>query len=56
MLSHFVNTTFGKQLFKEQQQFSKLKDKGLEQPRWYGQNRYLLYVHNEYEYDYNLHD
>ncbi|OTW78534.1 ISNCY family transposase, partial [Bacillus thuringiensis serovar cameroun] len=47
-LSHFVHTIFGKQLMKErgkiEQQFSKLKDKGLEQPRWYGQNRYLLHV------------
>ncbi|MBJ8026140.1 transposase, partial [Bacillus cereus] len=44
VLSHFVQTTFGKQLMKErgkiEQQFSNLKDKGLEQPRWYGQNRY----------------
>lgn len=48
VLSHFVTTTFGKQLMKErgkiEQQFSKLKDKGLEQPRWYGQNRYLFHV------------
>ncbi|MEW4149170.1 transposase, partial [Bacillus thuringiensis] len=48
VLSHFVNTVFGKQLMKErgkiEQQFSNLKDKGLEQPRWYGQNRYLLHV------------
>ncbi|MEH7735370.1 transposase [Bacillus pumilus] len=48
VLLHFVNTTFGKQLLKErskiEQQFSKLKDKGLEQPRWYGENRYLLHV------------
>ena len=39
---------FGKQLMKErgkiEQQFSKLKDKGLEQPRWYDQNRYPLHV------------
>ncbi|MCT6917463.1 MAG: transposase [Bacillus wiedmannii] len=48
VLSHFIQTIFGKQLMKErrkiEQQFSKLKDKGLEQPRWYGQNRYLLHV------------
>ncbi|EJP81926.1 ISNCY-like element ISBth165 family transposase [Bacillus thuringiensis] len=48
VLSHFVQTLFGKQLMKErgkiEQQFSNLKDKGLEQPRWYGQNRYLLHV------------
>ncbi|MED2992363.1 ISNCY family transposase, partial [Bacillus tropicus] len=25
-------------------QFSNLKGKGLEQPRWYGRNRYLLHV------------
>jgi len=29
---------------KVEQQFSKLKDKGLEQPHWYGQSRYLLHV------------
>ena len=29
---------------KIEQEFSKLKDKGLEQSRWYGQNRYLLHV------------
>ncbi|QWH75490.1 transposase (plasmid) [Bacillus mycoides] len=48
VLSHFTQTIFGKQLMKErgkiEQQFSKLKDKGLEQPRLYGQNRYLLHV------------
>ncbi|KIU73030.1 hypothetical protein C797_20180 [Bacillus thuringiensis Sbt003] len=48
VVSHFLQTTFGKQLMKErgkiEQQFSHLKDKGLEQPRWYGQNRYLLHV------------
>ncbi|MBG9496694.1 hypothetical protein ABE47_18390 [Bacillus thuringiensis] len=48
VVSHFVQTTFGKQLMKErgkiEQQFSHLKDKGLEQPCWYGQNRYLLHV------------
>ncbi|MDX9637517.1 transposase [Bacillus sp. PBL-C9] len=48
VLSHFIQTILGKQLMKErgkiEQQFSKLKDKGLEQPRWYGQNRYLLHV------------
>lgn len=37
VLSHFVQTIFGKQLMKErgkiEQQFSKLKNKGLEQPR-----------------------
>ncbi|MGQ7307730.1 transposase, partial [Bacillus cereus] len=48
VLSHFVTTTFGKQLLKErgkiEQQFSNLKDKGLEQPRWYGKNRYLLHI------------
>lgn len=48
VLSHFIQTIFGKQLMKErgkiEQQFSTLKDKGLEQPRWYGQNRYLLHV------------
>lgn len=38
VLSAFVHTTFGKRLF------SKLKDKGLEHPRWYGHNRYLLHV------------
>ncbi|OUB29376.1 hypothetical protein BK708_11885 [Bacillus thuringiensis serovar yunnanensis] len=26
-----------------EQQFSKLRDTGLEQPRWYSQNRYLLH-------------
>ncbi|MEW4072483.1 hypothetical protein Q0O08_31505, partial [Bacillus thuringiensis] len=49
VLSHFIQTIFGKQLMKErrkiEQQFSKLNDKGLEQPRWYGQNRYLLHVY-----------
>lgn len=48
VLSHFVTTTFGKQLMKGrgkiEQQFSKLKDKGLEQPRWYGKNCYFLHV------------
>ncbi|HEF1880273.1 transposase [Bacillus thuringiensis] len=48
VLSHFIQTILGKQLMKErgkiEQQFSKLKDKRLEQPRWYGQNRYLLHV------------
>ncbi|MHA2890535.1 transposase [Bacillus cereus] len=48
VLSHFIQTILGKQLMKErgkiEQQFSKLKDKGLEQPRWYGQNRYLFHV------------
>ncbi|WP_197473404.1 transposase, partial [Bacillus sp. VT 712] len=48
VLSTFLQTTFGRQLMKErgkiEQQFSKLKDQGLEQPRWYGQNRYLLHV------------
>ncbi|EOP79329.1 hypothetical protein IGM_06308 [Bacillus cereus HuB4-4] len=48
VLFHFAQTIFGKQLMKErgkiEQQFSKLKDKGLEQPRWYGQNRYLMHV------------
>ncbi|PEQ47978.1 transposase, partial [Bacillus cereus] len=43
VLSQFAQTIFGKQLMKErgkiEQQFSNLKDKGLEQPRWYGQNR-----------------
>ncbi|OUB29090.1 hypothetical protein BK708_12105 [Bacillus thuringiensis serovar yunnanensis] len=29
---------------KIEQQFNKLKDKGLEQPRWHDQNRYLLHV------------
>ena len=47
VLSHFVTTTFGKQLMKERGKLnrslvnSKIK---LEQPRWYGQNRYLLHV------------
>ena len=49
VLSHFVQTILGKQLMEErrkiEQQFSHLKDKGLEQPRWYGQNGYLLHVH-----------
>ncbi|MEK4614487.1 transposase [Bacillus sp. FSL K6-0067] len=48
VLSNFVTTTFGKQLLKErgkiEQQFSNLKDKGLEQPRWYEKNRYLLHI------------
>ncbi|MGR5965597.1 transposase [Bacillus cereus] len=48
VLSQFAQTIFGKQLMKErgkiEQQFSNLKDKGLEQPCWYGQNRYLLHV------------
>ena len=48
VLSHFIQTIFGKQLVKErgkiEQQFSHLKDKGLGQPRWYGQNRYLLHI------------
>ena len=48
VLSTFLQTTFGRQLMKErgkiEQQFGNLKDKGLEQPRWYGQNRYLLHV------------
>ncbi|AVD54500.1 hypothetical protein CKF96_02950, partial (plasmid) [Priestia filamentosa] len=48
VLSNFLQTTFGRQWMKEhgkiEQQFSKLKDRGLEQPRWYGQNRYLLHV------------
>ncbi len=39
VLFHFAQTIFGKQLTKERgkikQKFSKLKDKGLEQPRWY---------------------
>ncbi|MGQ7179211.1 hypothetical protein ACUOA5_29190, partial [Escherichia coli] len=26
------------------EQFSNLKDKGLKQPRWYGENRYLLHI------------
>ncbi len=41
VLSHFVTTTFGKQLMKEcgeiEKQFSNFKDKGLKQPRWYGE-------------------
>lgn len=48
VLSNFLQTTFSRQLMKEcgkiEQQFSKLKDRELEQPRWYGQNRYLLHV------------
>ncbi|OUB20137.1 IS5 family transposase [Bacillus thuringiensis serovar yunnanensis] len=48
VLSHFIQTIFDKQLMKERmktkQQFSNLKDNGLEQPRWYGENRYLLHV------------
>ncbi|HFJ9465847.1 transposase [Bacillus sp. FSL L8-0199] len=48
ILSHFILIILGKQLMKErgkiEQQFSKHKDKGLEPPRWYGQNRYLLHV------------
>ena len=48
VVSHFLQTIFGKQLMKErgkiEQQFSKVKNKGLEQPRWYGQNCYLLLV------------
>lgn len=48
VLSDFVHTIFGKQLLKElgkiEQQFSKLKDKGLELPCWYGHNRYLVHV------------
>lgn len=48
ILSHFIQTIFGKQLMKErgkiEQQFSKLKDGGLEQPHWHDQNRYLLHV------------
>ncbi|AMR06314.1 ISNCY family transposase [Bacillus thuringiensis] len=48
VLSQFAQTIFRKQLMRErgkiEQQFSNLKDKGLEQPRWYGRNRYLLHV------------
>ncbi|MED3079425.1 ISNCY family transposase, partial [Bacillus wiedmannii] len=46
VLSHFIQTPLGKQLErgKIEQQFSNLKDKGLEQPRWYGKNRYLLHI------------
>lgn len=48
ILSQFIQTILGKQSMKEcgkvEQQFSNLKDKGLEQPRWYGKNRYLLHV------------
>ncbi len=48
VLFHFTQIIFGEQLMKEcgeiEQQFSKLKDKGLEQPRWYVQNRYLLHA------------
>ncbi len=48
VLSCFIQTIFGKQLMKErgeiEQHFSNLKDKWLEQPRWYGENRYLLHV------------
>ncbi|EEM80330.1 Transposase [Bacillus thuringiensis serovar huazhongensis BGSC 4BD1] len=29
---------------KIEQQFSKPKSKGLEQPSWYGQNRYLFHI------------
>ncbi len=29
---------------KIERQFSELKDRGLKQPRWYGQDRYLLDV------------
>lgn len=40
VLSHVIQTILEKQLMKErvemEQQFSNLKDKGLEQPRWYG--------------------
>ncbi|MEK4684143.1 transposase, partial [Bacillus sp. FSL W7-1294] len=46
--SQFIQTILGKQLMKErgkiEKQFSNLKDKRLEQPRWYGRNRYLLHV------------
>lgn len=48
VLLTFLQTTFGTQLMKErreiEQQFSKLKDRGLEQPRLYRQNCYLLNV------------
>lgn len=49
VVSHFAQTSFGKQLMEEaggeiEQLFSKLKNEGLEQPRCYGQKRYLLHV------------
>ncbi|KXY82733.1 hypothetical protein AT270_08825 [Bacillus cereus] len=48
VVSHFIQTIFGKQLMTErgkiEQQFSHLKDKGLEQPRWYGKTSYLLHI------------
>ncbi|PEM46671.1 hypothetical protein CN636_06410 [Bacillus toyonensis] len=49
VLSDFVYTTFGKKGLKErgkiELQFSKLKDQGLEPPRWYGHNCYLLRIY-----------
>jgi hypothetical protein len=44
----FLKTEFGKWLFRFrntiEQTFNRLKNDGLEQPRWYGFNRYLLHV------------
>jgi IS5 family transposase len=49
VLSHFVTTTFWetvdeKSVGKLNRSLVNSKIKGLEQPRWYGQNRYLLHV------------
>lgn len=44
----FLKNRFGKWLFgfrsSIEQVFNQLKSDGLEQPRWYGLNRYLLHV------------
>lgn len=44
----FLKTEFGKWLFRFrnsiEQTFNRLKNDGLEQPRWYGFHRYLLHV------------
>jgi hypothetical protein len=47
-LRQFLKTEFGKWLFHFRnmikQTFNQLKNDGLEQPRWYGFNRFLLRV------------
>ncbi len=44
----FLKTEFGRWLFRFhnsiEQTFHRLKNDGLEQPHWYGLNRYLLHV------------
>lgn len=44
MCRSFTLASLLKERGKIEQQFSEPKDQGLEQPRWYGENRYLLHM------------